>query len=228
MQFVYVCRSGPNEELRYSIRSIVKHFPKASILIVGEAPSWYDGDILLVKQDSAKYSNVSNSLRAISKSTLVKNKFILMNDDFYFLQKKTGYYHEGSLESKYEAYRDISGVASYSQKIVDTLNQLRKMGYENPKSYELHVPFPVEKAKLLKIVRHKNLLWRSIYGNMFDVGGRKMSDVKVYGDSAMDFKSYDYLSGSSPFLSTSDFSFRQVLDNLLKDYLSEKSIYEKD
>lgn len=228
MQFVYLCRSGPNEELRYSIRSVVKHFPKASILLVGEAPSWYDGELLFVRQGSAKYLNVSNSLREISKSHLVKSRFILMNDDFYFLKKKTGYYHEGALEDKYESYRDIREASSYTQKISDTLSQLKKMGYENPISYELHVPFPVDKEKLVKVVRHKNLLWRSIYGNMFSVGGRRMADVKVYGDKSMSFKSYDYMSGSSSFLSTSDFSFRQVFDNLLKDYLNEKSIYEKD
>jgi hypothetical protein len=228
MQFVYLCRKGPNEELRYSIRSVVKNFPNASVLVVGEAPSWYDGDLLFVKQNSAKYANVSKSLNEIARSPLVKDEFILMNDDFYFLKKKYGHYHEGSLNKKYEIYMDIKGVSSYNKKILDTLNKLKKMGYKDPLSYELHIPFPVEKSKLLKIVKYGNLLWRSLYGNIFEIGGSRVSDVKVYGSETMSFKSYNYMSGSSCFLSTNDFSFKEVLDNLLSGYLQEKTIYEKD
>jgi len=228
MQFVYLCRKGPNEELRYSIRSVVKNFPNASILVVGEAPSWYSGQLLFVRQNSAKYANVSNSLNEIARSPLVKNRFILMNDDFYFLDKKYGHYHEGSLQKKYEAYTDVNGVSSYNKKILDTLNKLKRIGYSDPLSYELHIPFPVEKSKLLKVVKYSNLLWRSIYGNVFEVGGKAVSDVKVYGGQTMAFKSYNYMSGSSAFLSTNDTSFKEVFENLLNGYLKEKSIYEKD
>jgi hypothetical protein len=123
---------------------------------------------------------------------------------------------------------DAKGVSSYNKKILDTLSKLKKMGYDDPLSYELHIPFPVEKSKLLKVVKYGNLLWRSIYGNMFEIGGSMVSDVKVYGNETMSFKSYNYMSESSCFLSTNDFSFKEVFDNLLSGYLQEKTIYEKD
>ena len=228
MQFVYLCRKGPNEELRYSIRSVLKSFPDANILVVGEAPSWYVGKLLFVQQNSAKYENVSNSLKEIAISDLVEDNFILMNDDFYFLSNEYGYYHEGSLQDKYDAYRDISQAASYNKKLLDTLSKLRRLGYTDPLSYELHIPFPVEKRKLAKIIKYSDILWRSIYGNIFEVGGPMISDVKVYSSSSMSFKSYDYLSGSSPFLSTNDLSFKDVEQNFLKHSFNQKTIYEND
>ena len=227
MQFVYLCRRGPNEELRYSIRSVVKNFPDAKILVVGEAPSWYSGDLLPVKQNSTKYANVSNNLREIVNSDLVEDDFIVMNDDFYFLGNEYGYYHEGSLQEKYETYRDINGPSSYNKKLLDTSNKLKRLGYSDPLSYELHIPFPVEKTKLAKIVRYTNILWRSVYGNMFHVGGEKVSDVKVYFENRMSFKSYDYMSGSSPFLSTNDSSFKEVERKLLKHLFKKKTVYEQ-
>jgi hypothetical protein len=228
MQFVYLCRKGPNEELRYSIRSVLKSFPDAKILIVGEAPSWYVGDLLFIQQNSAKYENVSNSLKEIAISDLVEDTFILMNDDFYFLSNEYGYYHEGSLQNKYEAYRDIGQASSYNKKLLDTLNKLKRLGYKDPLSYELHVPFPVEKVKLAKIIKYSDILWRSVYGNIFEVGGFMISDVKVYSSSSMSFKSYDYMSGSLPFLSTNDSSFSEVEENLLKHSFNKNTIYEKN
>jgi hypothetical protein len=228
MQFVYLCRSGPNEELRYSIRSVVKNFPDAKILVVGEAPSWYDGELLFVKQNSTKYVNVGNSLKEIAHSNLVEDDFVMMNDDFYFLSNECGHYHEGSLQDKYETYRDIDGHSSYNKKVLDTLGKLKRLGYSEPLSYELHIPFPVEKTKLAKIIRYTNVLWRSVYGNMFNVGGEKMLDVKVYLENRMSFKSYDYMSGSSSFLSTNDSSFKEVEKNLLKYCFNKKTIYEND
>lgn len=227
MQFVYLCRKGPNEELRYSIRSVLKNFPDAEILVVGEAPSWYVGKLLFIPQSSAKYENVSNSLKEIAISDLVEDNFILMNDDFYFLSNEYGYYHEGSLRDKYESYRDISQVSSYNKKLLDTLSKLKRLGYEDPLSYELHIPFPVEKRKLAKIMKYSDILWRSIYGNIFEVGGTMISDVKVYSNRGMSFKSYDYMSGSLPFVSTNDSSFSEVEENLLKHSFNKHTIYEK-
>jgi hypothetical protein len=108
------------------------------------------------------------------------------------------------------------------------LSKLRRLGHADPLSYELHIPFPVEKVKLAKIIKYSDILWRSIYGNIFEVGGFMISDVKVYSSSSMSFKSYDYMSGSLPFLSTNDSSFSEVEENLLKHSFNQNTIYEKN
>ena len=65
-----------------------------------------------------------------------------------------------------------------------------------------------------------------MYGNMFNVGGDMMSDVKVYLTNSMGFKDYDYHSGESPFLSTNDSSFKIIERDLLRGVFSQKSYLE--
>lgn len=229
LTFVYICRAGENEELRYSIRSVVKNFPTAKIWVVGEPPKWYDGDYIKVKQDGTKYRNAFNNLRAIANSPSIPEKFIVMNDDFYILSETDPYlyFQEGLLEDKYNTYFDYYQRSSYTKKLGDTMGKLKKMGYANPISYELHVPFPVEKWKLARVSRYENYLWRSMYGNMFEVGGDVMNDVKVYATTKINSKGYDYKNLESPYLSSDDTSFQILLTKVLKKRFNKKTIYEK-
>lgn len=226
--FVYICRSGENEELRYSIRSVEKHCPGSKIWVVGEPPSWYDGDYIKVKQSGTKYENAYNNMSVICSSQVIPESFILMNDDFYIVKpiKNIGYYHEGPLQEKYEKYFDAYQQSSYTQRILSTNIKLLKK-VETPLSYELHVPFPVEKWKLARSIKNDELLWRSTYGNTFEVGGEYMEDVKVYATTKMNFKSYDYKKKKSPFLSTDDKSFEDVKKNVLDKLFPSPSKYEK-
>lgn len=87
MNFVYVCRDGENEELRYSIRSVLSSFPEAKIWVVGGKPSWYIGNYIEVKQSQSKYGNVLNNLKSICNSELIEESFVFMNDDFFIVNK---------------------------------------------------------------------------------------------------------------------------------------------
>ena len=55
MHFVYICKDGENEELRYSIRSVLKNTKDAVIWVVGGKPNWYIGNYIKVIQDQNKY-----------------------------------------------------------------------------------------------------------------------------------------------------------------------------
>ena len=81
MDFVYICRSGDNEELRYSIRSVIRSFPKANIWVVGGKPVWYKGNYIIVEQNQDKYTNALNNIIAICNSKEISVSFIFMNDD---------------------------------------------------------------------------------------------------------------------------------------------------
>ena len=48
MDFVYICKEGVNEELKYSIRSVVESFPESNIWVVGGKPDWYTGNYIQV------------------------------------------------------------------------------------------------------------------------------------------------------------------------------------
>ena len=83
------------------------------------------------------------------------------------------------------------------------------------------------KKDVLREVIGYGFLPRSFYGNVAGIGGEYIKDVKVYADNANSFKSYDFTSGDSAFLSTEDRSFPLVLKDLLLEMFPDPSPYEK-
>ena len=229
MDLVYVCRSGENEELRYSIRSAVANLPHSKIWVVGAKPDWYSGNFIPVQQTNSKYSNVRKSLEEIGSNKSISNKFILMNDDFFIVNpvKRITSFHGGPLLDKVNQYQDISMSSSYTRMLEQTYLRLLKMGIEQPLDYDIHVPMPMSRRGLREALKGQTL-WRSNYGNIFKVGGSKMSDVKVYTNGDLLSKSYDFTKLKSNYISTDDSSFEMVKEALLKDLFPEPSIYELD
>ena len=228
MDFVYMCRSGSNEELKYSIRSVYANAPDPCIWLVGGKPDWYKGNHIPVAQSGNKHENVRNNLRALCSSDKISNSFILMNDDFFIINKISSvpYLHGGSLSKKVLSYKDMSPTSKYTKLLVDTENKLREMNINSPLDYAIHVPMPIEKDKLSKVI-YDDLSVRTMYGNIFNVGGLQIEDVKVYADSSLIEKSYDYINGSSNFISTNDNSFNKVYADKLKNTFKNKSECEK-
>jgi hypothetical protein len=84
----------------------------------------------------------------------------------------------------------------------------------------------MEKKKLSLILRFGGL-WRSVYGNTFNVGGIEMTDVKVYEESSVFYpSSYDVNDLKYDYLSSNDGSFEDVKKIILDKRFSSKSIYE--
>jgi hypothetical protein len=229
MDLVYICRAGENEELRYSIRSAVKNLKFDNLWVVGGKPSWYTGKHLEVPQNYGKYQNMKDNVSAIARSKDISNTFVLMNDDFYIVKpvEKIENFNGGRLIDKANMYDRLSESSSYTKRLFDTYGKLRRMGFEYPLDFEMHVPIVINKANLRHAVKY-NLLWRSMYGNVFDIESTKMDeDVKVYVDSPLDPKSYDISDLKYPYLSGDDKSFIFLYKNVLKHMFKEKSPYEK-
>lgn len=229
MDLVYICRDGENEELRYSIRSAVKNLPHSKIWVVGGKPDWYGGNFIPVKQSGSKYSNVRNILEEIKNNNLISNKFILMNDDFFIIRpiKKLKKFHGGSLQSKVELHQDLAMRSAYTSLLQQTYMRLIKMGIKNPLDYDIHVPMEMSRKGLGEAMKG-NSLWRSAYGNIFAIGGRRIDDVKVYDSGPLKSKSYDFATLKYDFISTDDSSFELVKDTILAQMFPEPSGYELD
>jgi hypothetical protein len=230
MDFVYICKDGNNEELRYSIRSVVQSFPDSNIWVVGGKPTWYDGNYISVKQVLTKYRNAIQNLNAICNSNEISEEFILMNDDFYIVKNinsiKT--YHGGLLLDKINLYQKINSNSNYTRKLAATYKKIKSLDIKSPLDYELHVPMVMEKKKLKQILQNNDqFLWRSIYGNVFNVGGEQMEDVKVYTKGPLVLKSYNLKKDEHIYLSSADTSFDMILNNILKKQFTEKTKYEK-
>lgn len=229
MDFVYICKDGDNEELRYSIRSVMASFPDAKVWVVGGKPSWYKGNFIFVQQKSAKYINAVNNLKAICSSPDISEEFVLMNDDFYIIEKIESIetFNGGLLLDKINLYKQITKQSGYISKLEKTLNKLSDLGIASAFDYELHVPMVMEKQKLKVVLHHgSEFLWRSMYGNLFSVGGTEMTDVKVYIDGPLTAKSYDIKNKIHKYLSSTDTSFPMLYTIILKQLFKTKSIYE--
>jgi hypothetical protein len=230
MDFVYICKEGINEELKYSIRSVIESFPDSNIWVVGGKPDWYVGNYINVEQKESKYKNAVENLKTISTSDQISESFVLMNDDFYIIKKidKIENFHGGYLLNKINLYQKLNGNSQYTRKLSGTYKKLKALGFENPLDYELHVPMIMEKEKLkITLELIDQFLWRSIYGNKFEVGGTEMQDVKVYTSGPLVLKSYNLNIDSHTYLSSADSSFNNIFNKILKDKFNKKTKFEK-
>jgi hypothetical protein len=229
MDFVYICKDGDNEELRYSIRSVMASFPHAKVWVVGGKPSWYNGNFIFIEQRSAKYINAVNNLKAICSSEDISKEFVLMNDDFYIIEKINSIetFHGGLLSDKINLYKSIVNNSGYINKLEKTLNKINSLGLSNILDYDLHVPMVMEKEKLKIVLKHgTEFLWRSMYGNMFNIGGKEMEDVKVYSEGPLIAKSYDIINKDHKYLSSTDSSFSMLHKTILNKLFKTNCIYE--
>ena len=225
MDCVYICRSGDNEELRYSLRSIEKNLSYNNVWIVGDAPSWYRGNILRTQQHGAKYTIARVNLYAIANSDEISEDFILMNDDFFVMQRfeQLPAWHGGSLEKRIK-HRMRRYPGAYNDMLRETYSKLHRMGVEDILDYELHVPMVMTKTGLKQALEAGGL-WRSMYGNTHSIGGEEHQDVKIYtNDSPL--KNNNLSIEDSPFLSTTDDTFTDLLNTKLRDTFMYPSQYE--
>lgn len=227
MDYVYVCRAGENEELRYSLRSLTTNAPKANVWLVGNKPKWFTGNFISVKDTHNKFQNIKNCMLAIAESDNISNDFISMHDDFFILKKINAFqiYHGGLLEKKIEEYSILDRSSPYTRLLFNTYKRLKKLGYKDPIDYDIHVPIIMNKDNLKQALKHP-YLERSIYGNMFNIGGQEVTDVKIYNGGHLIERSYDYLNNDFEFVSTTDGSFSKLYNDLLKDMFPVPSIYE--
>ena len=227
MDCVYLCRRGNNEELRYSIRSVEKNLPHANIWVIGGKPPWYTGNYINVSQDLSKYRNAIANLEALVSSQDISEDFILMNDDFFVLKpvEAVQSFHKGYLHDSVEERKDLQIANPYIEMMEATYNRLIKKGIENPLDYEVHTPMAMTKSGLGKVLKF-GLLWRSMYGNMNNVGGTQIVDVKVHNPGPLESRSYDYANNDPTYLSSDDESFLTLREKVFNQMFPNPSSCE--
>jgi len=208
---VYVCREGQNEELRYSLRSLV-NLPHGQVWVFGGHPAWLQGTRAVnVPQSGDKQGNVIANVISACLHRHVSDPFILMNDDFFITRPidSVPVLHRGPVSSVLGDYSDRRPSSRYTARTKRTEEYLHKLGYPDPLSYELHAPMVFNKqplCDLLMTFSPGEYQWRTLYGNTQAVGGHHVDDVKVWqrGQTA----------GPGPFLSSCDSAFSLVLPTL--------------
>lgn len=202
---VYMVKdASPNEELRYSLRSVEKNWgPLGDIWIFGGCPDGIRPD-RFVPVDMilpGKWENTHRLMRIICENDGISEDFWFFNDDFFVMKQVS--------EDMPQMYNGmipdvIRQVESNDRGVRYWTDQLRilddwawRVG-KNCVNYEVHKPMLINRRKMLAVMdRYPEVLFtRSLYGNYYAVGGADSCDVLVkYPYGAIDWvKDKDFVS----------------------------------
>lgn len=177
--------------LRMSLRSAERNLQAdiTQLVIVGGKPDWLKDAIHIPGNlhPQARRNVFSNILLA-TQSPLVEEDIIFMNDDFFILKPYTP---RVAIRSPLKKHMKKGRRSDWKTSLETTYAWLVAQGYEDPWSYELHIPLPAPKYQMrqaLEIVEEVEPTnppqWRTIWGNLFSVPAKIEPDVKITARSS--------------------------------------------
>ena len=221
---LYVVGGGRKyDELRLSLRSLCANVPHDEAWVAGDVPDWYVGPSIRVPRLGDRWASSTANLLAALRDDRLPNELLLMNDDFFVTQPldEVPVLHKGPLRD------DTRNHGTYGRGARDAEELLADRGVLEPLSYELHVPLPAFRLDVLPALEasdparigvrtHK----RSVYANLFRLGGSRMRDVKVHSNTGA--------LPAGPFASTNDYSLRGRAGDELRRLFPEPCRYERE
>lgn len=226
---VYVLKNDVRaDELRYSLRSVVKNFKFNRIFFYGGCPKNIHPDVYVNYEQSGKtkYARTRGMFKSIFTNNDITEDFWLFNDDFFILRPvdKVPYIIDGTVQKYRDAIRKRYGRDSvYTIRLSKSIDILEKHELDTL-NYECHVPMLINRNKGRRLLRvfDDDAIFRSTYGNYFKVGGMIQKDVKIISLKSIP-ENNDIL------LSTSDESFKHgKVGKYIKDMFNGKCRYEEE
>lgn len=228
---VYVVKEGEaNEPLRHSLRSLV-NLPHRRVWIAGYRPTWVASEVghVAVQQGADKFDNSTRNLEAAASHPEVTDDILYFNDDFFVVDpvEDVPLMHRALVRDfAAELYRKWKRTYPYLDGMMKTLTLLEKLGVPDPLCYEVHVPMPMTKGRLLETMNvgfgTRPLHKRTLYGNMHHAPEEStlVDDPKV-GFAAMPSDM------PSPFVSTSDRAWSGRTGQWIRRRFAKPGPYEK-
>ena len=221
MDILIPYRTSNTDELRYALRSIAKHIPKARVFIVGDTPDYLSNIYAIQASDRARtpHSDVYTNINLAINDERLSDDFVLWADDIFITDTFKGIpaWHDDDIDviakKKPEPYKTI---------LLNTDKLLKANGISNPVSYALHIPMVINKTNLRHVyslmATTKNVVsMRTLYGNLYLDTSAYHRDVKIY-DKTSDLP--------KPFASAWENALG-VAYKQLQDMYPEKCEYEK-
>jgi hypothetical protein len=192
LDIVYILGTGSiwnDNEIRYSLRSVQKFFPNhGHVYVVGENLDWFNTQhithIPAIDPYINKSANGIHKIQVACQTEEISDPFILMNDDFIFAEptEEIEVFHKGTLDYNLQKHPSKNGY--YFENMVNTKVILYEQGIENPIDYSIHYPIILDKVKTLKSINvglasKKPFLLRTLYGNLWNIGGKETMDFKA-------------------------------------------------
>ena len=184
VDFVYPWVQGEDkfEELRYSLRSLEKHYKEPfRVVIVGDMPGWCQ-NVEYIKADRKKppeidYENITYDalwkMHKVCESNMVSGVFIRMYDDI-FLLKDMGFKEISELKALYlmdkNSLGDKTSSDNWRKQLINTMEELRLKGHSTW-NFETHLPEVFLKSVMSWVLQefdalNKRLLMTSLYCNV--------------------------------------------------------------
>ena len=230
IDLVYLVKEEENnEELRYSLRSLV-NLPYRKVFIVGYKPSWVKNvNYIAIKQQAdRKYDNIQRMFLEVCSNPGISDDFILMNDDFYAINKINRLpvmRRRLPIEHYIKIHKDKGFTSHYLRTMIEAADFLHNIGIKEVDSYEAHVPMVINKNKFLELYGKYPIAnsphRKTIYGNYYHLGGERIDNAKVVKDGAK-------FSTKNIFLSTTDAVFEgSEVGHFIVSRFSKKCKYER-
>lgn len=225
-------RAIMNEELRYTLRTIEANFPHRNLWLAGYQPSWvYKVNFVTVSVPyGQKYIKALNNTLTACRNSSISDDFILFNDDFFVMKPVVDFknQHRGKLFDYISQFDPKPNGHKTATRL--TYEVLLRLGISEPINYELHTPMLMNRAKCLAAWREylkvnpagDPIQIRSLYGNLYGIGGEEVPDVKIYGFD-------DQPTGEETYISTNDDTFvKGRVGEYVREQFSAPSRYEID
>lgn len=197
---VYILKEDVTaEELKYSLRSLV-NFPHDKVWIYGGCPDGIKPDVYVpfTQKGMMPWEKVISTIQAVSRNKEITEDFWLFNDDFYVMKpvEPVTYYDRTLFRRIQQVEKSRGGGRSlYSQMLRRTREALQSEGYKTF-NYEVHLPMLINRKKADALIQKypKMVMFRSMYGNVYNIGGEQHKDMKIANPNLEPPKDCDYLS----------------------------------
>lgn len=178
--YAYKRTSDQGKELRYSIRSLSNLTNwNGQVFVIGDSEAWFSQKIQLIEapKSADKYADSQGKLLAATQHKRIPDNFIYMNDDFYITTStEASPLYDGKLIATNNKNR-------WQQTKANTKAYLEQQGIQEPLDYDIHTPIVFNKQDLAAALaicnEQPNLQIRSLYGNLYKVGGKQYADKKT-------------------------------------------------
>lgn len=212
------------DELQYALRSL-DMIPHGRVFMVGGHPPWVQNVHHVPYRETEKWKALTDVWRKVIPTLDLTDEFIYTEDDYFIVDPVDDIPNYIAPKSLRERCRtDSKGKGGWGKSMQNTLKLLEANGYDDPHSFDVHIPMVVERDRIPTWDQTEPWLrYRSLIGNTATRPPTPIRrDVKV--QTLKDAKDAR-LTG---FLSSSDRTFAESAGLILRDVFPERCRYEKE
>ncbi len=214
-----------SEELRFAIRSMVKHFrPLSGVLLIGDRPEWYTGAHIpvadVLRTDPPPKIDKERSMQ-VKVLAVPDKRFLYSNDDFFA---------NADFGEDLPNYYDLKCWQMAQKAASSTYRTLYENCQDEWNNYDVHVPMIMDRAWFHVTYQEMTAAGlqtpiKTTYAHVLP-NSEQIADVKIRG--AHTLEELEWGIKDRPFFSTHDSALNDDLLEFLSKLYPNKSKYESN